>query len=271
MRILKYSLKFSVAEVARILKVDKSLIKTWAYKFSAYLTQNANPEKGKPREFLLEDIRVMAYILLYWEVDPDVESISIGLNDNSHHEHDLINDLVIEITPIFIDPPDHIDETWKHGIVFNGLSKSGDTFFLANSYKLAGDRLIGSALENEEGLDLFCPVIYNYRHATELYLKTIIGNYKQSHDLSYLFNKLKELLKKEFNTSVPEWFENIIAALNDFDPGGTTFRYGGSLKKDEIFIDFIQLKTLMNWLSSLPNRSRNCNAIRSTWNKNKTQ
>ena len=156
---------------------------------------------------------------------------------------------MIEITPLFIDPPDDIDETWKHGIVFGGLAEFADTFYLANSYKIAGDRLIDTALKNEEAWELFCPAVYNYRHATELYMKAITGKYKHSHDLLYLFGKLKKLLEEEFNTTIPNWFKNIIVAFNDFDPGGTTFRYGGYLEKGEMFIDFIQLKTLMDWLS----------------------
>lgn len=91
MQMLNYNMKFTVADVGRILKIEKDLIKTWTYKFSDYLSSNSKPDKGKPREFQLEDIRVMAYILMYWEDDPDIESIKIGLNSNSHYEDDLIN------------------------------------------------------------------------------------------------------------------------------------------------------------------------------------
>lgn len=242
-------MKFSVADVARILKTEKDLIKTCAYKFSDYLSSNANPSKGKTREFVLEDIRVMAFIFTYWEDDPDIEYIKVCLNSDDHFDNDLINDLMIELTPLFIEPPEGIDETWKHGVVYGGLSALGDTFFLANSYKIAGDRLVEAALENEEAWELFCPAVYNYRHAIELYMKAVIGKWKWNHELIPLYDKLKELLKTEFNADVPEWFEKIIIAFNDFDPDGTTFRYGGGLILDEVFIDFIHLKTLMTWTS----------------------
>lgn len=244
-----YSMKFRVADVAQILKVEKNIVKSWAYKFSDYLNPNANPPTGKSREFQIEDIRVMAYILMNWEDEPDIESIKIGLNSNSQYEYDFINSLMTEITPLFIDPPDNLDETWKHGILFSGLAVFGDTFSLADSYKYAGDNLIDIALKNEEGWELFCPAVYNYRHATELYMKAVIGKYKQSHDLLYLLNKLKEFLKMELHSTIPDWFENIIVAFNDFDPGGTTFRYGETLEKDEVFIDFVHFKTLMEELS----------------------
>lgn len=242
-------MQFTVADVARILSVEKNLIKTWAFKFSDYLSSKANPSKGISRKFKLEDIRVLAYIFTNWEDDPDIESIKIGLNTNSHYEHDLINNLIIEITPLFIEPPDEIDETWKHGVLFGGLSESGDIFYLANSYKRAGDRLIDIALKNEEAWDLFCPVVYNYRHAIELYLKAVLGTYKRNHDLLYLFDRFEKLLKIKFDAKIPIWFKNVLIAFNDFDPEGTAFRYGGNSAKEETFIDFIQLKTLMNWTS----------------------
>lgn len=249
MRTVNYSMKFSVSEVAHVLQVEKELVKKWSYKFSTYLSSTANPDKGIPRSFDSEDIRIMAYVLMYWEDEPDIESIKMGLNSNSHHEIDLIDNLISEITPLFIEPPEDIDETWKHGIVFSGLAEVADMFELAKSYKLAGDRLTAIALENEEGRELFYPALYNYRHAIELYIKSVIGKYKKSHNLLYLFDRLKEKFKTDFHESIPDWFESIIIVLNDFDPYGAFFRYGGDSKKDEMFADFTQVKDLMNRVS----------------------
>lgn len=245
----QYNAQFSVADIARILKVEKDTVKKWSYLFSNYLSSSANPPKGKTREFNIEDVRVMAYVFTYWEDDPDIECIKMGLNSNSHRDHELIDNLLVEITPVFIEPPENIDGTWKHGVLFCGLAEFGDRFFLANSYKLAGDRLIDMALENEEVHELFCPAVYNYRHATELYLKEITGDTSKMHGLDRLYNKLEKILKEEFDTKIPTWFKDLITTFNDFDSEGTTFRYGGRLNSDEVFIDFIQLKKLMGWLA----------------------
>jgi hypothetical protein len=246
---VNYKMKFSVSDAAQILKVDKKTIKEWAYVFNEYMSPSASPATGIQKEFLVEDIHVLAYVSLYWEDQPDLEHIKYGLNSNSHYDNILIENLIIEITPLFIEPPKNIDETWSHGIVFSGISQYGDTYMLAKSYKLAGDRLVEIALKNEETLDLYAPAIFNYRHAVELYLKSYISNYKQSHDLLYLFSEFDKKLKLKFNAEIPKWFENIILVFNDFDPGGTTFRYGNGLEKDEVFVDFIQLKNLMNWFA----------------------
>jgi hypothetical protein len=65
-----------VAEVAHKLEVEKSLIKTWTLHFKEYLSEGANPAKGTPRRFTIEDIRVLAYVYMYyWEDNPDYEDI----------------------------------------------------------------------------------------------------------------------------------------------------------------------------------------------------
>jgi hypothetical protein len=247
--ILNDSLKFTVGNVMRMLKVDRNAITLWAYKFSEYLSAKANPGKGIKREFDLTDIRVMAYIYTLWENNPDIEHIKIGLNNNDQFENPDIANLLTSLTPLFIEPPENMDESWKHGVIISGLASLEDMLMFARSYKLAGDRLIEISLENEEAVDLMYPALFNYRHSIELYLKVITGKYKQTHDLLYLFTKLKELLKSEFNSNVPEWFENIVLKFNSYDPGGTTFRYGGGHENDEVFINFIQLKKIMGWLA----------------------
>ena len=244
-----YEMKYAVADVAKIFQVEKKVVKDWAYYFSDYLNPLANPPKGTERIFSIEDIRILAYVFYYWDDKPDIENIKMELNSNNHFDNELIDNLMIEITPFFINPPDNIDETWKHGVLFSGLAQYADTFYLANSYKLAGDKLIDVALKDEMNWELFCPAVYSYRHATELYMKAITGCYKQSHNLNSLFEKLQELLQSEYSTPIPDWVKNIISTFDDFDPGGTTFRYGGSLNKEDVFIDFVQLKTLMGWMT----------------------
>lgn len=243
--------KFSVSYVAKLFKVETSIIKKWAQTFPEYLSSSANPSKGTQRYFEIDDIRVMAYINYYWEDHPDLENIKMGLNSDSHYDDDLIDNLILKISPFVFDYHDQIDESWKHGVLFGGLSEFGDTFYLANSYKLAGDRLVDIALENEEPWALFCPAVYNYRHATELYIKATFGSSKQTHNLKVLFEKFEKSIKENYDQDCPDWLKNIIQTFDRFDPYGTAFRYGGNINSDEVFIDFIQMKTVMGWMSDL--------------------
>ncbi len=230
------------------IEVDRTLIKTWTNTFSDYLSSEAVPSKGITRQFNADDIRVFAYVSTYWEDDPDIENIRSGLNSNDHYEYPY-NELIIQATPLFRDPPEDLDETWKNVVLFGGMAEFGDRFELANSYKLAGDKLVEAAIDNEEPFELICPIIYNYRHATELYLKETIGATTKGHDLLLLLQKFKTLLKNEYRIEAPEWFENIILVFHEFDSNSTTFRYGGSIKTDEIFVDIKHVKILMGWLA----------------------
>jgi hypothetical protein len=242
-------MNFGVSDIARLFEVDKNLVKTWAYHFAEYLAPAANPAKGLSREFSAEDLRVLAYVFMYWEDEPDYETIKIGLNTNSHFEEQC-NNFLSENTPLFREPPDELDESWRHGTIFGGMADDGDFFTLAESYKLAGDILVNAALSSDDVYSLICPAIYNYRHATELYLKATLANPKQHHDLTGLFREFKDTLKAEFavDSTPPKWFENVIVAFDDFDPKSTTFRYGG-LVGDELWIDLPHVKTQMSWLA----------------------
>ncbi len=246
-------MKYGVSETAHLLNVDKETIKTWAYTFSDYLSSEANPGKGKIRHFLISDIRVFAYVLMYWEDKPDMENIKYGLNSNSHFEYETIDNFLTGITPLFIVMPEDIDETCR-GVVFGGEFQLGDIFTTADSFKLAGDKLVEMSHKNYER-ELFQPAIYNYRHATELYIKAIIGE-EINHDLRDLAEKLKTVLKNEFNVVPPEWFENIIQAFHYSDPKGTAFRYGQTVPQDELYADMRHIASLMNWLSDSFRRIR---------------
>ena len=239
---------YGVSEAARLLEQEINTIKDWAFKFSDYLTAKANPGKGKVRQFTINDLRVFAYISMYWEDKPDIENIKCGLNSSEHYDNDVVDNFIKEITPLFITMPDDINETWR-GVVFGGEFQLDDLFNTANSFKLAGDRLVEMAYNNQEEKILFQPALYNYRHATELYIKAITRTGKDKHNLISLLGKFKLLLNEKFNAEIPEWFENIIIAFDYVDPNGAALRYGETKPSEELYVDMNHVKELMNWLS----------------------
>ena len=249
---LKHDMKFGVSEVARIFNVDRDVVKLWAYRFAEYLTPSANPPKETPRSFSAKDVRVLAYVFTYWEDDPDYEAIKIGLNRESYFDEQY-DDLLTSVTPIFQELPEDLDATWKHGTVVGGMTETSDTFAIAESYKLAGDMLFDAAHSRDENFELICPIIYNYRHAVELYLKATNSQRRHGHDLELLFQDFKSEVKTEFAVEPPAWLENMIAEFVEFDPASTTFRYGDfpySLRHGEMWVDLPTLKTLMDWLAT---------------------
>lgn len=92
---------FSITDTARILKVDIEVIKEWTLTFSEYMSQGAMSRKDTDKMYCIEDIRVMSYVFMYWENEPDIEYIKIGLNSSSQYQHDLIDNFIVEITPFF--------------------------------------------------------------------------------------------------------------------------------------------------------------------------
>lgn len=247
-------MKFSVSEVARLLKIEKSLVKTWAYRFAEYLNPLSNPSKGLSRQFVPSDLPVLAFVSYSWEEEPDMESIKQGLNAGDHNDYPF-KEILTEALPFFMDPPEGLDETWKHGSLRGSMGSYVDRFSLAEEYKQAGDLLVIAAIENEAVHSVIAPIIFVYRHATELYLKSIVepeSGGKNSHDLARLLEKLRSLLQKQFGLEISDWFNNLIIGFDTFDPGGTGFRYEGPdpfSKDGEYWVDVEQLKTLMDRLA----------------------
>lgn len=243
---LSYGLKYKVSDIAKILKAEKILVKNWAYHFKDYLNPKANPKKGNEREFTIEDLCTLGYIQYNWEENPDFESIKYGLNEGDQFEYPF-GELASEAIPIFREYSDDIltRNVWMIG----GLVADIDILTLADSYKKAGDILVQTGIEDELNKHLIYPAIYNYRHSTELYLKSIISGYKPNHNLNELYSKFKLKMEEKFKSEIPDWFENIIVAFDEFDPKGTSFRYGDKFFSDELFIDLGHIRKMMNWFS----------------------
>ena len=253
---INYMLKFNVSEISKILDVEKKLIKNWVFLFSEFLSPEASPKKGIEREFNAEDICTLGYISFYWEESPDFENIKFGLNGGGQFEKPF-TELATEVTPIFIEYPDDIltRNVWMIG----GMATNNNILSLAISYKKAGDILINGGLKAEQNKDLIYPAIFNYRHSVELYLKSVLPNYKDTHNLKNLYRDFKILLKEKSNEDIPTWFENIIIAFDDYDPRGTSFRYGSEVYQRELFVDLVHIKKMMNHLSKSMSNLENLN------------
>ncbi|MBZ0276661.1 MAG: HEPN domain-containing protein [Anaerolineae bacterium] len=152
---------------------------------------------------------------------------------------------------IFLDIPDDLDETWTHVALFGGMVDGAHDFYsLANNFKQAGDVLIQRGLGNLEAYELLYPVLFNYRHAIELYLKAILKSQEKIHDLAKLMKQFKKFVKENYGEDVPAWFEKLILEFNSYDPGATTFRYPGrTAAPEERMVNLPELQKIMEILS----------------------
>jgi hypothetical protein len=109
----------TVSQTAVVLETDVQQVKSWAWLFREYLSAAANPDKGRARAFTDADVLALLYVAYYWEDNPDLESIRAGLNSGDHFEERFL-EFLYQHTPLLQEPPDGIDETWRHGMFLNG-------------------------------------------------------------------------------------------------------------------------------------------------------
>jgi len=148
---------------------------------------------------------------------------------------------------IFQEPPNGLDETWKHGILFCG-AKVGDRLAVARAYKLAVDTMIDAALESNEAHEFDYPIFFLCRHTLELYLK-ILGKVDEwTHDLESCLRKVENEYNQQIKGMVRVWIEE----FSEIDKGGSTFRYDSDTSQYvELWVDLHQLKAVMGELCRL--------------------
>lgn len=145
-------------------------------------------------------------------------------------------------------------------MLFGGLIDFGDWHQLAKAYKLAGDILVENSVKNDLGYELICPIIFNYRHATELFLKSTLKmsdeelKKKIGHNLVKAASIFETKVKEEIGEDLPDWFKNVVQAFDDFDRNGETFRYGKLQVNDEMLVDLTHLRDKMSWLAEIFDR-----------------
>lgn len=234
----------TVSQTANVLGVDVQQVKTWAWRFREHLSSRANPSKGRRREFSDSDVLALMHVCMHWEDNPDLENIEAGLNCHDHYDNDRYIQMLYTHTPLLQEPPEDLDETWRHGIFLNG-GGVGEFLELARSYKQSADTLLGSALKSGEPRNWGYPVLFAYRHALELYLK-IIGDIQEPiHNLEKCIQRVENRHGQKIPAPIRDW----IIELDKLDPRGTAFRYAddeaGTLRYAEYWVDFMQFKHAM--------------------------
>ena len=132
-----------------------------------------------------------------------------------------------QVTKIFAEPPEGLDEDWTHGALIGGMCGWCGDRELAESYFRAAELLVKDILAGRErGQDLVSPVMYLYRHAIELYLKHIVSPPQRNHSLGSLLEGFCEHIRSKYGEKVPAWVTRPISELATFDPGSDLFRYG---------------------------------------------
>lgn len=245
----------SVAEAARILGVNVHQVKTWAWAYRVYLSVKANPGKGKSRTFTDSDVLALIYICDRSEAGESVDEIHAGLAREDHYDNDQYRHLLYVNTPILQEPPDDLDETWRHGILLVGGGVDG-YLTLARNYRQCAQTMLEAAIESGEPREWGFPVLFAYRHTLELYLK-IIG---QIDDRTHSLRECIAQVEKRHHERLPSRAREWIVELDEIDPKGTAFRYadrapGSALRDMECWIDLTHFKFAMTRVLSMLERA----------------
>lgn len=248
---------YKVADIAHLLDIkDKNLIKLWCYKFSDYLSDSANPEKGETRNFSVDDLRILSLVSFYWEDEPDYVAIESRLSSGDQYL-EIYNNSIYMQTSLFQEMPDDVGEDYKFCIALNGdfLHQPID---VARSYKDAGDALIEQALYNETSYRLAYPIFFNYRHAIELYLKLLIGETTKETEIHNI-KSLMGIVKKKYDQEIPLWMRQHLERFCEIDPGSLSFRYAGEMPEKErdriVWVDLYHLRFVMDTICGAIDRA----------------
>lgn len=136
---------------------------------------------------------------------------------------------------IFGEPNDN-DEGNPTIAYLGGITQRAYTFWdLAEAFKITGDILVDQVIGRKfEAHELVYPVLYNYRHSLELYLKHFV--YKSEadniHPLHALLEKFEKYIVSRHGTKVPNEFRKLILEIHDFDNNEETFRYPELVKSN---------------------------------------
>ena len=230
------------SEVARYLDVDRDSILRWASRYAEFLSAGANPPKGQEREFSEADLRVFALIAEQTECGEDSCDIELSLRLGEQDE-DRFSEFACLHTPMFQNLPEDIDDTWQHGVVIGGMAER-DFLHIARAYKLAADEILKQALGHLESHQVDYPILFLYRHCVELYLKILLTTPPEHHDL----NALIKLLEKQYGEKLGGWVRDRLQHFHDIDVRSDLFRYPEFVPNGELWIDFHQLKMVMDRL-----------------------
>jgi len=240
----------TIEELSTLIGAEIELIEQWLVKFEEYFSTTAiHPINGERRVFTQEDIRrllVIGYARDWWaeEQDQDYSDVHQRLNSSEEYDEHIVHAAYLR-APLFQPLPDNPEEMATYTLVIGESYTGSDLGAIAQSYKLAGDILVDFALETEEPWKLAYPILFNYRHSIELFIKAITHPEKPKHDISNLI----ALLEVQENALVGQEAKAILDQFAEVDRESTTFRYGENVPCDDTMVNLFQLKYVMEFLA----------------------
>lgn len=163
---------------------------------------------------------------------------------------------------IFDEPHEGIqrEDGWSapHGFLFGGMGEMSQRE-IAEQYLKAANQLVEDIRKQRlEDFRISMPVIFLYRHAIELAIKSATPDL-WGHNMNVFSEEFTLHVSTKYNENVPSWISEILGEIANIDPKSTSFRYGEKSSKPnqpaeplggEHYIGLNQLELWMNRLYS---------------------
>ena len=160
---------------------------------------------------------------------------------------------------LFEEPTEAIErvDAWDGplGFLVGGMANQSRLQLAEQYFDAASVLTEGILARRWEDYRLVNPILFLYRHALELLLKTVMEDSAKTHHLGELVDALVMYVKNEFHTDIPQWIPSRIREFALIDPNSTAFRY--SENRDpatkqygavdgEFHVDLLHLQWVMN-------------------------
>lgn len=135
--------------------------------------------------------------------------------------------------PLFEEPSEECERpdpwTGPKGFMIGGMALPAKDE-LSQQYFDAANLLLDAIKRDQlEDYKLVNPVLFLFRHFTELLLKSFIGS--SGHDLAKLADEFEAAVKTKFGHSPPDWITTRLKEIAKIDPNSTAFRYSENYDK----------------------------------------
>lgn len=160
-----------------------------------------------------------------------------------------------ELERIFQRVPEYVDLEGTFAVLVGGLERTASTLELACAYKHAADILSEELHQREELWYAANPVLFLYRHAAELALKSPLSEPSGSHNLGTIVALLDRQLRDDFGEGFPGRLRARLQEFATFDKASTAFRYRDKttwqvqstsrLTREEVFVPLRNLRLVV--------------------------
>lgn len=151
---------------------------------------------------------------------------------------------------LFADPPDEPEMRYGAMLVNYNGNTARNTYDMAMSYRVAAFRLLDAACEHGEAWESVDPILFCFRHALELNLKSLHrGERLRVHGLKAMTDALHARLSTRYPVQQVDWLRDRLHEFDTVDPRSTAFRYDDAASPStppELWVDFAKLRQIMN-------------------------